>query len=462
MANVYKRPKTARLPEGAKLSHADGKTWATWIDERGRRRRAQTTRSKGKLWIIVGYREKWTARWTDGRGKEVHRTAYADKRLSLELALREEQRARAIADGLLDAVHEAKLEHERRPLEFHLADFERFLIDRRCSPKRVTRVVGAIRQAAEAAAWSTPAEIEAPGLMAHLTALDLGRAATQARLQAVQQFTRWLRENRRMRGDDPLIGAKLRAIDARQRLRRALSDAEIELLIDAAERAGNMVTVATTWYTKKPKGQGKRKPVPGVRRLHLPGRAMLYRVALGTGFRLSELRSLTPESFDLDADPPTVTVEAAYSKRRRQDEQPIRRDLAELLRGWLRARKPGERLWGQLPPSMAPVIAADLKSAGIEPVDEDGRILDFHALRHTFISRMANSGITPNKAMRLARHSTITLTMNVYTHVQLNDLSQALEAMPAAGIPASQRRAALGASDRLATGTDGAVSRRQR
>ena len=41
---------------------------------------------------------------------------------------------------------------------------------------------------------------------------------------------------------------------------------------------------------------------------------MAYRVALGTGFRVKELRSLTPASFDLDGDPPTVTVAAAYSQ----------------------------------------------------------------------------------------------------------------------------------------------------
>ncbi len=50
-----------------------------------------------------------------------------------------------------------------------------------------------------------------------------------------------------------------------------------------------------------------------------PDRAMAYRVALGTGFRTDELRSLTPTSFDLEADPPTITIKAAYSKRRRQD-----------------------------------------------------------------------------------------------------------------------------------------------
>jgi integrase len=72
-----------------------------------------------------------------------------------------------------------------------------------------------------------------------------------------------------------------------------------------------------------------------------PDRAMLYRVALGTGFRAGELASLTPESFDLDADPPTVRVAAGYSKRRRDDVQPIRPDLAAALCPWLASKAPG-------------------------------------------------------------------------------------------------------------------------
>ena len=47
-------------------------------------------------------------------------------------------------------------------------------------------------------------------------------------------------------------------------------------------------------------------------------RAALYLVAAGTGYRRSELRSLTPECFDLGADSPTVAVEAAHSKAGRR------------------------------------------------------------------------------------------------------------------------------------------------
>ena len=45
---------------------------------------------------------------------------------------------------------------------------------------------------------------------------------------------------------------------------------------------------------------------PVVRRMNGPDRAMLYAVAGYTGLRASELASLTPECFDLDADPVAV------------------------------------------------------------------------------------------------------------------------------------------------------------
>src|SRR5207244_11235050 len=110
----------------------------------------------------------------------------------------------------------------------------------------------------------------------------------------------------------------------RRHERRALTPDELARLFLAAERGGVVL---------KTKG---------------PDRAALYRVDAGTGFRANELRSLTPESFDLDADPPTVTVKAAYSKRRRDDVQPIRPDLAEALRPWVASKAPGRPVFGIL------------------------------------------------------------------------------------------------------------------
>jgi len=42
--------------------------------------------------------------------------------------------------------------------------------------------------------------------------------------------------------------------------------------------------------------------------------------------------------------------------------------------------------------------------------DGSGRAVDFHALRHTFITRLARSGVVPAVNKSLARHSGIVLT----------------------------------------------------
>ncbi len=161
---------------------------------------------------------------------------------------------------------------------------------------------------------------------------------------------------------------------------------------------------------------------------------MLYRIAVGTGFRRNEIRSLTRESFDLDADPPTVTVEAAYSKRRRRDVQPIRRDLADLLRPWLAWKRPGLPVietskwnWHRT----SDMIKADLEAAELKYKDASGRYADFHALRHTYITNIGRLPVSMKTHQELARHSEPTLTMR-YTHAQLADKVRALEGLASA------------------------------
>ena len=74
-------------------------------------------------------------------------------------------------------------------------------------------------------------------------------------------------------------------------------------------------------------------------------RARIYIVSDLTGFRRSELASLTPRSFADGGDPPTLTVEAAYSKHRRLDVLPLHPELIAVLPEWLAGLSPDEPLF---------------------------------------------------------------------------------------------------------------------
>ena len=202
---------------------------------------------------------------------------------------------------------------------------------------------------------------------------------------------------------------------------------------------------------------------------------MIYIIAANTGLRASELASLTPESFSLHDDPPTVHCHGGYTKNGEEAVLPLRPDLAESIAAWLVDRPVDAHLWpgNWAKYSSAKMIRADLeaarqtwlnetkdpqerqrreKSSHLKYVDAGGLYLDFHATRHGFITNLARAGVHPKNAQVLARHSSITLTLDHYTHVVLGDLANDVAKLPS---PPIQKPPEAQVISLRATGTDG-------
>ena len=366
-------------------------------------------------------------------------------------------------EGVIDAKADQYAKAEARPLvvkdaddkiiDGHLADFYASLVARGTTSEHATLVRARTAKIidlskAERLSALAPSAVEVAIASLRDGEDNLSLQTCNHYLRAIKQFSRWLWRDSRTR-EDPLAHLSGYNVQLdRRHDRRPLTDEELTRLIKAAEKG------------------------PKVRAMTGPERAILYQLAVGTGFRANELRSLTPESFDLDADPPTVTVQAGYSKHRRSDVQPIRRDLADLLRRWLAGKKGGLPVFS-MPDKPIKLIRTDLDAAREAWIKEArgekqqnerrqsgflayrdgaGRVVDFHALRHTYISRLVASGANIKVAQELARHSTPTLTLGRYAHVQLVDQTRALDALPA--IEATRANVAALA----ATGTDDAVA----
>ena len=394
---------------------------------------------------------RWMIAWVDENGKRRTKRAYTDKLLSQRLARRLEDDARARRDGTVDVSAERIGEHARCPIADHLSDYRIYLEAKGNTSQYIDLTMARIRQAIDTTKWKTIADIDVAAISMYINVLRAGNrglATINHHLRAVKSFTRWLLVNHRI-VCDPLIGVQmLNANTDHRRDRRALEDDELARLIMVAH--DNESVTITKRYRRK-SGPDKGKIRIGNRTYHIPNRDLLYLLAVSTGLRLSELKSLTPQSFELDDDPPTVTVEASYSKHRRRDVQPMPAETAEALRPLISNTLPNNPLWPNLPSKMAQVIAFDLKAAGIPVYDDESRVVDFHALRHTFITRLTRSGITPKVTQVLARHSTITLTMDRYAHVVLADMSKALVSVPKIIVPDDQYTEVRTI---LATGTD--------
>lgn len=129
-------------------------------------------------------------------------------------------------------------------------------------------------------------------------------------------------------------------------------------------------------------------------------RYWLYMVALTTGFRASELASLEGEDFH----PTYVRLKAENAKNRKAVNQPLPPDLT--LPKWKGQVWPG--YWHT---KAAAMLREDL---GKVPYKTRDGVLDFHSLRATAITRWVRAGLPPDQVKFLARHSTITLTLDLY------------------------------------------------
>src|SRR5262249_9171756 len=152
----------------------------------------------------------------------------------------------------------------------------------------------------------------------------------------------------------------------------------------------------------------------------------LYLTAMTTGYRAEELANLAPESFDLDGEPPSATLPARLTKNKKTATQPLPPDVAELLREYLQDKPAGEPVWpGLWYTKAAEMLRIELDACGIPyaaPGPDGPLYADFHALRHSFIILLDQSGATVKQAMTLARHSDPRLTMAVYGRLQLHDV----------------------------------------
>lgn len=173
-----------------------------------------------------------------------------------------------------------------------------------------------------------------------------------------------------------------------------------------------------------------------------PERKLLYEMAFCTGLRANELYSLTAN--DLDVENCCLRLKAKWTKNRESGLQPLSKALVLQLTENIKnktaeelyiasfkiARKPYKAPENPLlfVPSthLAHNLDIDLKSAGIPKLTHEGKI-DFHACRVAYVTLVLESGANAKEAQSLARHSTPTLTMNIYARATKGRLAEISE-----------------------------------
>ncbi len=295
----------------------------------------------------------------------------------------------------------------------HVDAFEASLNRKDNTGKHVKLTIARVKLVLKGCGFESLSEFDADAvesyLAQHCKDENLGHRTYNHYLQAVDSFGNWLAHpKRRVLEHNPFAGIPRRNAETDVRhARRALTPAEIALVIDTARRSNYLVQC-----------------YDGITR------ARIYLLSYMTGLRKAEIASLTPASFKLDADQPVVTVAAAASKHRRKDTLPLHGGLVSEIRQWIKGLADDEPLFPKLAKRKAyTMIQRDLEEAGIPYETEEG-LADFHAAgRHTHITGLLKSGVSLVAAKELARHSDVRMTMR-YTHIGLADQATAVNRLP--------------------------------
>jgi integrase len=374
----------------------------------------------------------------------------ADARLA---AAKTEQRLRRKAIGIEDA----QAEHAARPIDDHIVAFKVTMEARGVTKKHVKLTIKHLHDAVAAMTAKRVADLDLAAASRWLKEAQAeGKSArtVNARAQSLRAFGRWMAETRRA-VHNPFLGLhRLNVAADRRRTRRALTIDETAKLLEAARRRP-LADADRNGYDLKPATRTKLR----TRGEH---RALLYAVAVGTGVRRGELSRIRWSDLDLDSKEPTISISAASAKARRDQSVPLSATVLASLKDARNARKaePDDaRVFPRGTMPNAGTFRRDLKAAGIEAVADD-TVIDFHALRVTLGTRLSDAGVPLVQAQRILRHSTPTLTANVYTRPASTDLRASLNrAAPATVTDLCQKPVTKGSKEASHGATRGQENR---
>ena len=454
MGTVFKKQVTRPLPPGAEIFTRKGERFARWKDRRGKTRAAPLTVGQDGTERIVTESPYYVAKYRDGGGAvQTVSTGCRDEQAARRVLADLERRAELVKAKVITADEDAAAQHQSTPFADHLEAYIGSLEAAGACPEHRKERRRQLRRLATTCNWRALADLQRDSLerwLALQTREGMGARTRNSYLTSALAFGNWAVETSRLLTNpfDRIPKADEKADPRRQR--RAMVEPElVKLLAVARERP---LLEALTVRKGPRKGERYANVRPEVReRLEWLGRerALIYKTLVLTGLRKGELASLTVAHLRLDDAVPCLTLDAADEKNREGNDVALRDDLAADLRDWLadkldrlqaEARQAGAPIPARLPPDtplfdvpdkLCKILNRDLRLAGIAKRDDRGRVLDVHALRHTFGTMLSKGGVAPRTAQAAMRHAKIDLTMNVYTDPKLLDVRGALDTLPA-------------------------------
>jgi integrase/recombinase XerD len=334
---------------------------------------------------------KWGIDYRDAKGRRVRKMVAADRRIA-QHALGE---AMAAVEKVKAGVLQADPREAKRPLSEHIESYVEDLKRRGRDGMYRYIIQKRLEGAAFAQDWACLKDITPRTVSAYLKDLSAeGKSAktVNAHRADLSAFFEWLMRQGALEAN-PCQQVQKSAV-SRDKLRRALSVAECRRLIQTAPEE----------------------------------RRVCYLTLLYTGLRRAEAAALRWGYVHLDVANPHVELPGSLTKSGQPETVALVPELADALAEYRGKAKAKDAVFAGIP-SMDQ-FREDLAAAEIPEVDERGRRVVLHSLRHSLATMLAAAKVPPAVAMQVMRHRDIRLTLQAYTDEGLLPAAAAVAALP--------------------------------
>jgi len=435
MTRIYKKTVYRPIPANAKIIRSGLKRYAVWQDANGNeiKREIVITRSGERTVEESPY---FVVRYYDATGRLCERSTGCKERRSAEHKANQWlQDIEKVKAGILTQDECEVGKRQQFGVNKHLELFKEHLKAKGVTARYIRETNSRIVRVCTACKFHRLADMSAAVLLRWLnkqSAAGMGARTRNSYREVMITFCNWAVSDNSLPYNPFSKIPKVRESVDRRHERRALTPDEVERLLRAAEK--RPLHDAEVFCRGTHKNNLIELTPEAIEKANRRGleRKLLYATFIYTGLRKGELASITASQVFLDAEIPHLVLLAKDEKSRNGSTLPLHPKLVKELRRWLKLngrQSPSKKLFN-VPSGLHRVLDHDLKFAGIAKRDSLNRVIDIHALRHTHATLLAQNGVSPGVAKSAMRHSDIRLTMNVYSHLELNDVANAVSRLP--------------------------------
>ncbi len=423
MGSVFRKCVTRPIPPTATVATQGSKRVARWKNRASKWATAEVVARPDGREVIRVESGTYFAKYRDAGGVvHVVPTGCRSEDAARQALTRLERDAERVKIGVATHAELATADAAAAPIKPAIADYVATLTGSRTHHQNVGSNLAKLTEQLN---WHRPSDLrreDRERWLADQTRQGRSARSRNAYQSAANSFANWCVRSSRLTSNPFDRMPKANTDADRRRQRRALTPDELQRLMLSAQNAPERPAAIRL----EEKGQNARRPAE---RLTGQERAEVYAILAGTGIRIGELSQLRVADIRLDDRIPHIDLPARVTKNGEDDTIPLRDDLVALLRRRVEGIDPASMLY-PIPSDFIKRFNADCRRADIPKRDERGRTVDIHALRTTFGTWLARSGVAPRVAQALMRHSDIRLTMSVYTDPKLLDTAAAVAGLP--------------------------------